>query len=358
MANVQRRVTAAKQRRVIIWSTGNVGKHAIRAVLDRADLRLVGVHTYTAAKAGVDIGELLGATPIGVKATSDVDRMVARKADVVIHTPLPSLVHGTDPNEDLDVICRLLASGKDVITTVGYLYPKVHGPEVVRRLERACREGGSSFHGTGLNPGWLGELVPLTMSALSRRIDQVVVTEISDFARYPSPEIMLDIMGFGRKPGPFKRHGTRRKDWLDGLFRESIALMADGLGLSLDRITSTVELDLATVDYEVAAGPIGAGTVAGQRWRWVGRIGRHEAIVHETVWRMGPSAGKEWPTGPHRVEIVGEPAMRLDFPEGWLGNGLQATALHAVNAIPAVAAAAPGIRTFLDLPLITGRMGV
>jgi hypothetical protein len=343
-------------KRVIVWSSGNVGAHAIRAILDRPDLKLVGVHTYTPTKAGTDAGVLVGVDAVGVRATSDVDLLVRRKADVVIHTPLPSLVYGADPDEDLDVICRMLASGKDVITTVGYLYPKVHGPAVVRRLERACRAGGASFHGTGLNPGWLGELVPLTMAALVRRIDQVVVTEISDFARYPSPEIMLGIMGFGKRPVPFKRQGARRKDWLDGLFRESIAMMADGLGLTLDRIGSTVELDLADAAYDVAAGTIGAGTVAGQRWRWVGRVGRREAIVHETVWRMGPSAGASWPTGPHRVEIMGEPAMRLEFPDGWLRNGLQGTALHAVNAIDAVHAAAPGIRTFLDLPLITGRM--
>jgi hypothetical protein len=166
-----------------------------------------------------------------VEATTDVDRIVALDADVVLHCPLPSLVHGEQPDLDLDVICRLLASGKNVITVVGYLYPKVYGPRVVRRLRDACRRGDTTFHGTGLNPGWMGELLPLTMSALSRRIDRVHVTEITDFVGYP----------------------------------------------------------------------------------------------------------------------------RIDLRPAWLRDGLQATAMHAANAVDAVVAAPQGIKTFLDPPLLTGR---
>jgi hypothetical protein len=341
--------------RVIQWSTGNVGAHAVRAIAERPSLKLVGAYVTNADKDGRDVGDIVGVAPLGVKATTDADRLVALDADVVLHCPLPSLVHGDDPDLDLDVICRLLASGKNVITVVGYMYPKVYGPRVMRRLADACRRGGTTFHGTGLNPGWMGELLPLTMSALCRRIDKVHVTEITDFVGYPSPEIMMSMMGFGSSPAAFARRGRRRREWLDALFRESIQLLADGLGVHLDRITHQVEVDVAPGDLDVAAGRIERGTVAGQHWVWTGRVGRRDVLVHETVWRMGPDAGTAWPTGDHRIQIDGQPRMRIDLRPSWLSDGLQATAMHAVNAVPAVVAASPGIRTFLDLPLLTGR---
>lgn len=341
--------------RVIQWSTGNVGAHAVRAIAGDPTLRLVGAYTYSGDKIGADVGEIVGTDRLGVRATDEVERLVETAADVVIHTPLPSLVHGDDSGLDLDVICRLLSSGKNVITVVGYMYPKAHGPSVVRRLERACRAGGTTFHGTGLNPGWLGELVPLTLSSLSRRIDRIHVTEITDFARYPSSKIMLDIMGFGKRPTVFRREGRRRREWLNGLFRESIELVADGLEYRLDRISESLEIDVAASSYDVAAGTIEAGTVAGQHWTWSGRIARQAVVTHETIWRMGPDAGADWPRGDHSVVIEGEPSMRVELGSGWLSDGLQATALHAVNAVPYVVDAASGIKTFLDLPWILGR---
>lgn len=341
--------------RVIGWSTGNVGAHAVRAVAERPDLELVGLYVHSEAKAGRDAGELVGIDALGVTATSDVDELVATDADVVIHAPLPSLVHGDDPDADLATICRLLASGKDVITVVGYMYPSVHGAEIVDRLSAACEVGQATFHGTGLNPGWMGEIVPLTMSALSKRIDAITVTEISDFARYPSPEIMFSMMGFGSDPDEFERTSRRRANWLNGLFRENITLMAHGLGVELDRVDDQLELDLATDTYDVAAGTIEAGTVAGQRWVWTGVFDGRTVLSHETVWRMGPTAGAEWPIGDHSIVIEGEPSMELRFGDRWLSDGLLATAMHAVNAIEVVGAAGPGIKTFLDLPPIFAR---
>ena len=82
--------------------------------------------------------------------------------------PLPSKQIGDDPDQDTKDICRLLESGKNVVTTVGFVYPKAYGAEVVARLEAACATGQSSIHGTGVNPGFMAELVPLTLSSLSR----------------------------------------------------------------------------------------------------------------------------------------------------------------------------------------------
>jgi hypothetical protein len=344
--------------KVIQWSSGNVGKHAVRAVAERRDLKLTGMYVFSDEKAGKDAGEIAGIGKLGVKATNDVEKIVAMEADVVIHTALPSLVYGDDPMADIDTFCRLLASGKNVITTVGYMYPKVYGGKVNKRLEEACRLGGTTFHSTGLNPGWLGDLLPITMTALSQRVDQIYVREISNFQYYPSPEIMFDMMGFGKTPAQFKKDAERYAFWLSGLFRENVQMVADALGVKLDEIKEKTVRELAKEDLETAAGTVKKGTVAGQHWEWAGMAGGEKIIVHETVWRMHESVAPDWPTGDHSVTVEGEPRMHVEFDARWISDGLQGTAMHAVNAVPYVCDAPAGIKTFLDLPWIVGKGSV
>ncbi len=344
--------------RVVQWTTGNVGKAALRTIIERPDLELVGVYVTSPDKAGRDAGELAGVAPVGVMATNDRAAMAGLGADVVVHTPLPSLVHGDDPGRDLDDFETLLTSGADVITTVGYMYPAAHGPQLVARLESACRAGGSSFHGTGANPGWFGDVLPLVMSGLSLRIERITVQEISNFQHYPSPEIMFDMMGFGSTPDQFAARADRHRSWLDGLFREAVAMVADGLGCPLDDVASDMTTWLADRDFTTAAGPVANGTVAGQRWQWSATSAGRTVVEQETVWRMHVDAAPDWPTGDWSIRIRGEPEMHVALPHHWNRDVLGSTAAHAVNAIPYVAAAQPGIVTFLDLPLVAGRGAV
>ncbi|MEM1436646.1 MAG: dihydrodipicolinate reductase, partial [Pseudomonadota bacterium] len=236
-----------------------------------------------------------------------------------------------------------------------YMYPKVYGPELMTRLEEACRQGGTTFHSTGLNPGWMGDVLPLTMSSLSSRIDQVYVREITNFEFYPSPEIMFGMMGFGKTEAEFERDVERYSFWLTGLFRENVQMIADGLAIELDEITATTSRVTAETDLNPAAGPVKAGTVAGQHWEWAGLRQGRKVIVHETVWRMHRSVAPDWPQGDHSVTIEGKPRMEIKFDALWINDGLLATGMHAVNAIPEVCAAAPGVKTLLDLPWIRGR---
>ena len=341
--------------RVIQWSTGNVGKGAIKSIAERPELELVGLYVTSAVKEGRDAGELAGIGELGVRASNDLEEILALDADVVIHTPQPSLVYGDDEDADVRNICALLASGKDVITTVGYMYPKAHGKALTDRLEEACRAGNSTFHSTGLNPGWMGDVLPLTMSSLSRRIDQVYVREITNFEFYPSPEIMFGMMGFGKTEAAFQEDVARYSAWLTGLFRENILMIADGLGVALDEITDATTRAYAEQELTPAAGTVTQGTVAGQRWEWAGVKGGRKLIVHETVWRMHESVAPDWPTGDHTVTIEGKPRIEIRFDAFWISDGLLATGMHAVNAIPYVCDAEAGIRTFLDLPWMLGR---
>lgn len=343
--------------RVVQWTTGNVGRAALRGIEERDDLELVGLFVTNPAKVGRSAAGWGATRSDGVSATADVDEILALGADVVIHTPLPSLVHGDDPDRDVADFCRLLAAGTNVITTVGYMYPAVHGSQLVDRLEAACRAGGSTFHGTGANPGWFGDVLPLTMSALSLRVDRIAVQEISNFQHYPSPEIMFEMMNFGRTPEEFAARAARHRHWLDGLFTEAVTMVAVGLGAEgrIEQVRSEMETWVADADLETAAGTVSAGTVAGQRWRWSAVVDGRPLVEQETVWRMHADAAPQWPVGDWSIRIDGDPRMQVSLPHSWNRDVLGSTAAHALNAIPYVVEAAPGIATFLDLPLISGR---
>jgi 4-hydroxy-tetrahydrodipicolinate reductase len=344
--------------RVVQWATGNVGRYALRGILQHPELELAGVLVSNPEKAGRDAGELVGREPVGVRATTDPEEILALDADCVCHMPLPSAQVGDDPDRDTRDICALLASGKNVVTTVGFVYPKAHGEALVRRLEGACREGGSSLHGTGANPGFLGELLPLTLSGLSGRVDEVVVVESSEFSGYPSPPIILDMMGFGAAEADFPKIGERFGSWLTGLFSECVHMIADGLAAPLERIETSTELRTAERELEIAAGRLPAGSVAGHRWLWQGIVAGEPRIRQEAVYRAHPSVAPDWPATGAEVRIEGRPRMELRLGHDWLSSGLLATAMHAVHAIPHVCRAGPGIRSFLDLPLVTARFAL
>ena len=187
-----------KKLRVIQWGTGNVGKHSVEAVHNHPDLELVGALVYDDEKAGRDVGEIVGIGPIGVIATKDVDEILALDADCVLYHAQGDW----NPPVALDDICRILASGKNVVSTAvtAWIYPQSSTEDVVERLEAACDEGQSSFHGTGIEPGWGSEVLPLTMSGLFRRIDSLLVQELMDYSTYDQPFVLFDVMGFGKPP--------------------------------------------------------------------------------------------------------------------------------------------------------------
>ena len=342
--------------RVIQWATGTVGRQAIKLVTSRPDMQLVGTYVTSSSKAGKDVGDLIGSAPLGVFATNDIDAICAIDADCVVHSPLPSARAGDDPGLDTDVICRLLASGKNVVTVVGYINPRTYGPVVYDRLVEACTVGGTSLHGTGLHPGAIAEVLPLAMSPLHTRIDRVVVTEAEEWSRYASPQIVFDMMGMGKSVEQFEADVARTRRWMDGLFGESIHLIAEGLGARLDGIESRLDVEVASDDFEIAAGTVRRGCVAAQRFRWEGMLDGEARIVQECVYRAAPHVVPEWgDTAGIRLNIEGRPGIDIRIGHEILERGVIATAAHAVHSIPAVVQAAPGVRTFLDLPLITGR---
>jgi hypothetical protein len=343
--------------RVVQWATGTVGRLALAAVHDHPDLDLVGVRVYGSDKVGADAGQLAGIGSIGVRATSDVEAIVALDADAVLYMPRG----GIDPAVALDDVTALLRSGKNVVSTAvtAWIHPRSAGDGVADQLDAACRAGGVSFHGTGIEPGWASEVLPLTMSCLFRSIRSIRVQELLDYSTYPSRDMLVGIMGFGQPPdaevpgADLERKGRA--------FRAPLSLVAEGLGAPIEDLRVTREVAVADEAFDVAAGRIDAGTVAAQRFSVSAVFDGREAITVEHITRLGEGQAPDWPTGRGwRVEIEGAPSMVLESRIAVHGEdeneqACLGTAMHAVHAIAPVCEAEAGIRTFLDLPMITGR---
>ncbi len=347
--------------RVVQWATGNQGVEAIRAVVGRPDLELVGAKVYAPEKEGVDAGVLAGIDPVGVVATRDEDAILALGADCVAY--LPRLT-------SLDEVCRILASGANVVTTAFLFHPRSLPPADLARLEAACAEGGTSVHGTGLNPGNLSGVLPLALSGMSRRIDRVTLQERADWSFYESTHITFDNMRFGQPPEAVTEEASDFLRFNSGIFKEEVALLGEALGAGLDDITTEVELVTARADHDVFGVRLAAGTVAGQRWHWRGRRHGRTLVEIETLWTVGGEYPGHWPTplDGWTLTIEGEPSMRTHFLSlmsyerdlplsEHVRAASVATAMQAVNAIPALCAAPPGVRTMADLPLVRSGLG-
>ncbi|MGH3239818.1 MAG: NAD(P)H-dependent amine dehydrogenase family protein [Spirillospora sp.] len=339
--------------RVVQWATGTLGRCVIRGVLDRPDMELAGAWVHTPAKAGVDAGTLAGRAPTGVTATRELNDILALDADCVVYAPTPAL----DRYAELDLVCALLASGKNLISTNGYVYPHAHGPRFVDELEQACKRGGASVHGSGVSSGFMADVLPLVLSRLSRGITHVYARECSDFARHPSWQMVHHTVGFGKDEDAYLRALRPSRTMMRALFTESLHLVAAGLGVDLDEIDMDVDHRLARTDLATAAGPVPRGTVAAARWTFSGLSAGRPVITVEIVHKANAAAmPEEWGGPGYSLRVDGRPSLTLAAGENWVSDPIAAAAAHVLNSVPVVCAAPPGIRTQLDLPMIRGRM--
>lgn len=343
--------------KVIQWATGGVGKAAIEGVQSHPELQLVGCWVHSPDKAGKDAGVIAGVGEIGIVATNNIDDILALDADCVVYTPLL-------PNED--EVIRLLESGKSVVTTVGWVYPPKS--KTTDRLQQACLKGNSVLHGTGIHPGGMTERFPLQLTSLTRAVTHVRAEEFSDIRTYGAPDVISEIMLFGKKPE--EALASPMVTFLTDGFAQSIHMVADEMGFNLDEEINTInEVAAATAPIDSPIGVIEPGLVAAQRFTWQGCINGEPVIEAIVNWFMGDKHfDKPWGFGPqgprYELEIKGDPALTAVYhgihpatiDAGLLRNeGIIVTAMHCVNAIPYVCRAQPGIRSYLDLPMICGR---
>ncbi len=344
--------------RVIQWSTGNVGRYSLRAILNHPELELAGVWVHSEKKAGRDAGELCGTGPVGVIATNDADSLLESDADCVVYTATAD-VRLLEAVED---VCRILRAGKNVVSSsiVPLVHPAHMGPDIQQKLEDACREGNASLWFNGIDPGFANDLLPLVLSGLAERWTQIRIQEIVNYATYDQPEVVLGTMGFGKPMDELPL--LLQPGMLTIAWGGTIRLLAEGLGLELDEISQRYECLPAERDLETPMGLIAEGTRAALRFEVMGVVGGEPRLVVEHVTRMHDDLAPDWPRsdGGYHIIIEGVPRLvcKLDMEDehgDHAVGGVLLTATRLVNAIPAVVAAPPRPLTPLDLPLITGK---
>lgn len=335
-----------KRYRVAQWATGNVGLHAMAKVIEHPDMDLVGVLVYSPAKAGLDAGDLCGLPPTGVMATTRIEDILAARPDCVLYMP---------SRPEIDLLCRLLEAGINVVTSlVMFGHRDSLNPEWRCLLEDACARGGATLYATGSTPGFSTETLPFAFTAIMRRLDGITQTECCDMSSRNSPEILFDILGFGSDPAKIRPLANATTS-----LGPSLRMTAEALSIPLDDLFSTYEYAVATQGVDIAAGRIEAGTVAAIRMDLVGTHDGKEVIRRRAIWYLTRELDPKWdmpPDGWHYL-IEGDVPMEVSishpvseeyYPKMTPGM----TANPAVNALPYVCQADPGIRHTSELPLV------
>ncbi|MGK8504763.1 NAD(P)H-dependent amine dehydrogenase family protein [Nocardia asiatica] len=340
-----------RQYRVIQWSTGNVGRPALRALIEHPDLTLVGVHAHTPDKIGADAGLLCRMSArTGITATGDVDEILELGADCVVYTPCVF---------DVGIVCRLLAIGTNVVTTQDIFHHPAGMERALRaRVEAACSSGGASIHSTGNSPGFLTETMPIALSSTQRRLDRVVMDEFIDLTRSETPWSLLG-MGFGTSR---KTSEPRRLNHAHRAIGPSLRRAADVLGLPLDAVDVRGEPATAMRDVQIGTGVFRKGTVVAERITVSGTHGGRTLLQFRSTRYCSTDIGSDWPLRPTgwRISVEGDAPLELDLrpmETAIRANTAASTyaANRAVNSIPYLCAAPPGIRTALDMPPIRFR---
>ena len=349
--------------RVAQIGTGNVGAHALRALITNPDYDLTAVWVSSAAKAGRDAAELVGLdTPTGITATTDLDEVLATQPDCAVYNAMAD----NRLMEALEDYRKILAAGINVVGSgpVFLQWPwKVIPDEMITPLEDAAREGNSSLFVNGIDPGFANDLMPLALAGTCQSVEQLRCVEILDYATYDSATVMFDVMGFGKPMDEIPmllQPGVLSIGW-----GSVVRQLAAGLGVELDGIEETYVREPAPEAFDIASGHIPKGSAAALRFEVLGMVNGAPAVVLEHVTRLREDLCPSWPQpvqsgGNYRIEVTGEPSYAMDLclssPNGDHNHaGVLATAMRIVNAIPAVVAAPAGIRTTLDLPLVSGK---
>ena len=339
--------------RVVQWATGNIGSRSLRAVIEHPRLELAGVWVSSRDKVGRDAGDLCGVDPTGVVATMDLESILALRADCVLF-----MQQGCD----VDAICALLEAGSNVVATCGeFHHSPSMDPALRDRVEAACADGEVSLHSTGVSPGFISEAVPIVLTSLQRRLDRLRIEEFADLSSRNSPELLFQLMGFGNDPSSFDpgrwAHGAHA-------FGPSLQLVGDALGMPVDSVESTGQVARASRDVEIAAGTVPAGTVAAQRMTVSARRRGEAFLSFSATWYCTSEIDADWDLRPGgwRVIVDGDCPLdvdiRLAIPLEHMAETTPGyTANRAVNAVPNVCEAIPGIRTSVELPQTVADLG-
>lgn len=348
--------------KVILWGTGFVGKMVIRELLGNPEYDLVGVIAHSPGEIGRDVGELVGLAPVGLISSGDPDATLATQADAVAYFG-PTAEFAQD---NIQNICKALRAGKDVVSTAmtPWVYHKARHtpPELVKPVDDVCHEVGKTCFTTGIDPGFMNDIVPLTLMGVCGRVDSVRIQEILDYATYTGSTAG---MGLG---APMDQEGVLEiPDILIFAWGPTIYMIADAVGAELEKVDITYEKWATPSPIRFVKGVVEPGQCAAVHFEIRGWVKGRPAIVIEHVNRITNAAAPHWPrtkleeNDAYRVIIEGSPNITMETifrgeKDGdAVAGGCLATGMRAIHAIPAVCAAKPGMVSALDLPLAPGR---
>ena len=326
--------------RIIQYGLGPIGSAVARHVAERPGLKLVGGVDIDPAKSGKDMGEVIGlGHPLGFGVVRKLEGVLARtEADVVIHT--------TSSYFDLfkDQIIEILGAGLDVVSTAEELsFPWLAHPDEAAEVDAAAKRAGKTVLGTGVNPGFIMDALPLGLTAICQQVDHIAVTRIINASTRRGP--FQAKIGSGLTVEEFQAKMDEGRMGHVGL-PESVGMVFDTLGKELVRYESDVEPVVADQLVKTEHFEVPPGQVRGLKQ--VARGYTSEAEFMALTFIAALEAGEDGDT----IQITGKPNLEVKL-KGT--NGDIATVAIAVNAVRRVQEAAPGLVTMRDLPIVTAR---
>jgi len=323
--------------RVLMWGLGKMGSAAARMLIERPRTTIAGAISH---QVGEDVGAAVGRDPIGVEIVGEPEQLGAVEADICLlatHQRVPDLV----PQIEwlLERGLSVIVSGEEMI------FPAASHPELAERLDRAAQAAGRAVYGTGVNPGFVMDALPLLLSSCCASVERIDVTRASDFSPYgPGP---LRSLGVGTTPEEFEQ--GLRDGAVDGHigFRESIGVIAKAFGWTIDDYREQIAPIVTSVERSTPYITVPAGNVVGCD-HWAEALSGGRVVIRLSHPQQIDPAAEDAQLGDF-VEITGDPSMKMQIvPEI---EGGQATAARMVNAIGSVLEARPGMRTMDELRL-------
>ena len=315
---------------------GALGRGLTAYLLERPSLEIVGAVDPDPGLVGRDLGEVGGLDrKLGIEVSADLDGAPAAEAAVV--TTVSSLSAG------LPLMRALVERGANIVSSCEELsYPWQTNPELSAEIDEMAKAAGVSVLGTGVNPGFLMDTLPVALTAVSRDVRKLTVLRYQDARPRRLP--FQKKIGAGTTPEEFeekKRSGVLRHVGLT----ESMHLIAARMGWRLDRTEDVIEPVIAEQEVSSQEITVKPGMAAGVFQIGRGYVGGEEKIRLEFRACLGEAEVQD------TIILEGTPPLLFTAPEGV--NGDVATCAILTNSIPVVVAAPPGLRTMADLPLVS-----
>jgi hypothetical protein len=327
-----------KKIRAIQYGVGPIGASIARLMREKQAIEIVGAIDLDPAKAGRDLGEIVGAqdAPWGVTISADAKEALDKNADVVIHSTSSSLA------KVMDQLLACLEAQSCVVSTCEELsYPFRTHPDLAAQLDASAKEWGVALVGTGVNPGFVMDKLVVTLAAVSQRIEHAKALRIVDASKRRLP--LQKKIGAGMTVEEFHEQVNAGAIKHVGL-PESVAMVADSLNLPVETIVETIEPKIATERVQTQFLTVEAGQAAGvhQIARGTSKDGK-ELVYLELQMYVGAKDPADI------ITLTGHPNISLTIPGG--SHGDIATASVVVNSIPVILDAPAGLRTARDLPI-------